>query len=79
MERLWNGADEIQFEKRISRTGQTFNTETQYTQAINTIDQFYDDMVEEKRRITGNVEEENYESNSGFLRELATKVVMHRL
>lgn len=78
-ERMWNGADELQFEKRISRTGQTFNTETQYTQAVGTVDQFYDDLVEEKRRITGNVEEEDYTKNSGFLRELATRVVAARL
>ena len=58
-----------------SRRGQIVNQ----TQAIGTVDQFYDDLVEEKRRITGDVEEENYEKNSGFLRELATRVVMHRL
>lgn len=78
-ERMWNGADEVQFEKRISRTGQLFKTETQYTVANGTVDQFFDEMVESKRGITGNVEELNWENNSGALRELATRVVMHRL
>ena len=78
-ERMWNGADELQFEKRISRTGQTFNTETQYTIADGTVDQFFDEMVETKRRITGNVEDVNWENEGMALRELATKVVMHRL
>lgn len=78
-ERMWNGADELQFEKRISRTGQLFKTETQYTIAHGTVDQFFDEMVEHKREITGNVEDVNWENEGKSLRELATRVVMHRL
>lgn len=78
-ERMWNGADELQFEKRISRTGQKFATETGYTIAQGTIDEFFDDLVEEKRKITGNVEDRNWETDGKFMRQLAERVCMGRL
>jgi SNF2 family DNA or RNA helicase len=78
-ERMWNGADEEQFEKRIARTGQKFPTETRYTIANGTIDQFFDEMVEMKREITGQTVNENWEADPQFMRQLAEKVVMNRL
>jgi SWI/SNF-related matrix-associated actin-dependent regulator 1 of chromatin subfamily A len=78
-ERMWNGADEEQFEKRISRTGQKWNTETVYTIASGTIDEFFDDMVEQKRKITGNVHDEDWELNGKAMRDLAQRIVMGRL
>lgn len=78
-ERQWNGAAELQFEKRIVRTGQKYSTSIEYTIAAGTIDEFFDEMVEMKRKITNNVEDANWETDGTAMRQLAEKVVMHRL
>ena len=78
-ERQWNGAAELQFEKRIVRTGQKYSTSIEYTIASGTIDEFFDDMVEQKRKITNNVEDVNWETDGTAMRQLAEKIVMHRL
>lgn len=75
-ERMWNGADELQFEKRINRTGQLFNTETDYTIATGTIDEFFDELVESKTNITGQVSDENWERDDKFIKQLAEKIVI---
>ncbi|MGB8841184.1 MAG: DEAD/DEAH box helicase, partial [Aliidongia sp.] len=74
-ERQWNGADELQFAKRLHRPGQQNVVTVEYTMGVGTIDEFYDDLVEYKRHITTQVEDENYESNPAFLRELADRVI----
>lgn len=79
LERQWNGADELQFEKRIHRTGQKMSCEIEYTMASGTVDEFFDNLVDEKRRITTQVEDVNYESNPAFLKSLAEKVIQTRL
>lgn len=78
-ERMWNGADELQFEKRIARTGQLFKTENSYTMAAGTVDEFYDELVETKRDVAGEASDENWERDDKFMKTLAEKVVMHRL
>lgn len=78
-ERMWNGADELQFEKRIHRTGQLFKVDNAYTIAIGTVDEFFDELVEMKRDISGETSDENWEVDGKFMRDLAEKVVMSRL
>lgn len=78
-ERMWNGADEEQFEKRTARTGQKFACEACYTMTSGTIEEFFDDLVELKRSIAGGVVDENWQSDPKFIRQLAEKVCMNRL
>lgn len=78
-ERMWNGADELQFEKRIHRTGQAFAVDNTYTIASGTIDEFFDELVEMKRNIAGQTSDENWETDGKFIATLAEKVVMNRL
>lgn len=78
-ERQWNGADEQQFEKRIYRIGQTKKVEIEYTLALGTVDEFFDEMVEHKRKITNSVSDPNWESDPAFIRELANKVIANPL
>lgn len=74
-ERQWNGADELQFEKRLHRPGQKLPVDIEYTLGVATVDEFFDSLVEYKRHITTQVEDENYESNPAFIRELAERVM----
>lgn len=78
-ERMWNGADEEQFEKRIVRTGQKFPCNIEYTITSGTVEEFFDELVEHKRNITGNVSDENWETDGKLIRELCERVVMNRL
>lgn len=78
-ERQWNGADELQFEKRIHRTGQLEKCQIEITIATGTVDEFFDEMIDEKRRYTTMVEDINYESNPAFLKKLAERVIANRL
>lgn len=74
-ERMWNGADELQFERRIDRTGQKFSVEQTYTMATGTVDEFFDDLVESKRNIAGSVGDANWEKDDKFIQSLAQKVI----
>lgn len=78
-ERMWNGADETQFERRINRTGQKFSVDSSYTIATGTVDEFFDELVESKRDIAGSVSDTNWERDDKFVKSLAEKVVMGRL
>jgi SNF2 family DNA or RNA helicase len=53
LERQWNSADEEQFESRFHRNGQTYPVTATYLLAQGTIDEFFHDMIEEKRHIFG--------------------------
>lgn len=53
LERQWNSADEEQFEDRFNRIGQTLPVTAAYPKAIKTIDEWFSNMVEEKRAIFG--------------------------
>lgn len=78
-ERQWNGADELQFEKRIHRTGQTEKCSIEYTIAEGTVDEFFDELIDQKRQFTTQVEDEHWETNPAFLKKLAEKVVSSRI
>lgn len=78
-ERQWNSADELQFEKRIHRTGQTQPVDIEYTIATGTVDEFFDEMVDEKRMYTTQVEDVNYATNPAFMKQLAERVISNRL
>lgn len=78
-ERQWNGADELQFEKRIHRTGQKLPVSVEYTIAMGTVDEFFDEMIEMKRKITNSVEDPNWENDPAFMRQLAEKVIQNPL
>lgn len=54
LERQWNAADEEQFESRFHRNGQTYPVNATYIVAEGTIDEFFMEMVEDKRKIFGN-------------------------
>ena len=53
LERQWNSADEEQFEGRFHRDGQVKAVNVTYMIANGTIDEFFHDMVERKRKILG--------------------------
>jgi SNF2 family DNA or RNA helicase len=78
-ERQWNGQDELQFIKRIHRTGQINACHIETTIALGTIDEFFDDMCEEKLRYTTQVEDSNWENSPVFLKKLMEKVIASRL
>lgn len=78
-EHQWNAADELQFEKRIHRTGQTQSCNIELTIASGTIDEFFVNLKEDKLKYTTQVEDENWEHNPAFLRKLAETVVSNRL
>ena len=78
-ERMWNGADMEQFTKRIHRTGQKFSVSVDDTICKGTVEEFFDNLCQEKQRITGSVNDEDYEYDGGFIRELAEQAVRSRL
>jgi len=53
LERQWNSAEEEQFEDRFNRIGQTLPVTAAYPVAKRTIDEWFANMVEEKRGIFG--------------------------
>ena len=50
LERQWNAADEEQFEDRFNRIGQTRPVTAGYPVAIKTIDEYFNNRVEETRK-----------------------------
>lgn len=92
MERQWNAAKEDQFHGRFHRPVKnpdgTIKTEfidavdsvnIDIENAADTIDQFFDEMVELKRQIAGSTLDEDFEYNPKFLIELAERCVQTRL
>lgn len=79
LERQWNAADEEQFEKRFHRNGQKNPVKVTYLLAAGTIDEYFSDMVEEKRKICGETLDWNFESDGTAMRDLAERVVAGRL
>ena len=53
LERQWNAADEEQFEDRFNRIGQKLPVTAAYPKALKTIDEWFSNMVEQKRAIFG--------------------------
>lgn len=77
LERFWNPAAEEQIEKRIARMGQTKPTNIVYMIASGTIDEFFTDLVEQKRGIVASTldnKELNWDESS-LLNELAKILV----
>jgi len=76
LERQWNAADEEQFEGRFHRNGQVNAVNVTYMIAKGTIDEFFHDMVEEKRKICGEtlVKDWSFTQDSDAMKELTDKV-----
>jgi SNF2 family DNA or RNA helicase len=85
LERQWNSADEEQVESRFNRIGQTRPVSYCYCIAPRTIDQYFSDMVEEKRQTFaqvvdyGSMQSFDATQDKGFLMELASRVLSSRL
>jgi SWI/SNF-related matrix-associated actin-dependent regulator 1 of chromatin subfamily A len=77
LERQWNPANEEQAEGRFARIGQTSNITITYMIASETIDEYFTELVEQKRAIVKSTldnESMNWDSNS-LLRDLANVLV----
>lgn len=74
LERQWNPADEEQAEKRFHRIGQDKPVTITYMIASETIDEYFTELVEEKRAIVANtLDGKQIDWNeTGMLKELAT-------
>lgn len=82
LERQWNSADEEQFEGRFHRDGQKKPVNVTYMIARGTIDEWFHNMVVEKRRIFHNVvggDEYELNQDEDSLLELANLVISKRL
>lgn len=84
LERQWNSADEEQFEYRFynpDRSIKTTSTTVEYILAKDTIDSFFHDLVESKRRIFGETIANNWslQDDPGSFRELVERTISHRL
>jgi len=81
VERQWNAADEDQFISRFCRTGQTKPVHVTYHMAHGTIDEYFDDMVNEKREICADAYGNGGESPTvtDTLKELSARVIAGRL
>lgn len=85
LERQWSSADEEQFEFRFYNPDKSImgeaQTDIEYIIAKGTIDEWFYDMVEEKRKIFGETISNNWniESDAGSFRDLMEKTVVSRL
>lgn len=80
LERQWNSADEEQFESRFHRNGQTRPVIADYLIAHGTIDEWFHNMVEMKRKIFGEtIQGWEFTSDAGMIRDLADKTVRNKL
>lgn len=84
LERQWNSADEEQFEYRFynpDKSIKTASTNVEYIVAKGTIDEFFYDMVEEKRAIFGETIANNWslEGDPDSFRNLMERTVSSRL
>lgn len=76
LERQWNAADEEQFESRFHRNGQTYPVVATYIVANGTIDEFFYDLVEDKRKIFGEtISEWSFTEDMDSLRDLAKRAI----
>jgi hypothetical protein len=85
LERQWSSADEEQFEFRFYNPDKAINagsTTVEYILAKGTIDQFFHDMVEEKRKIFGETISNHWNlqtDTSGSFKDLCARTVAGRL
>lgn len=77
LERFWNPASEEQIEKRLVRMGQTKPVNLIYMIASGTIDEYFSDLVEQKRAIVSSTldNKEIAWDSSSLLTELAALLV----
>jgi SNF2 family DNA or RNA helicase len=76
LERQWSAADEEQFESRFHRNGQKKAVVAEYMGATGTIDQWFHELVEEKRQIFGEtIQGWELISDRTSLKDLAIKTV----
>lgn len=82
LERQWNSADEEQFEARFHRDGQQKAVTITYMIAKGTIDEFFHEMVQQKRKIlveTGIGENFDLGSDMASLLEFSSMVASHKI
>ena len=81
LERQWNAADEEQFESRLDRDGQKIPCQFVYPIAKGTIDEWFHDGVQIKRRICSETLGDSYdaEADEDFLNDLVNKTLENRL
>ena len=82
LERQWNFSDERQFEDRFHRPGQTNPVTIDYLLAAGTVDQYFTEIIEHKRKIfRETIGEDDYvfTSDENSLKNLARDVVSNRL
>lgn len=79
VERQWNPAKEDQFEGRFHRIGTKEGVIIDYLLASETIDEFFNDMVQLKRQIVGSTLDKDFATDHQFIRDLAEQVVKKRM
>ena len=81
LERQWNASDEEQFESRFHRSGQLKPVRAVYMGAVGTIDQWFADMVREKRAIFGMTVSNNWQftGDTGAIKKLYTQTLENYL
>jgi SNF2 family DNA or RNA helicase len=83
LERMWNSADEEQFEARFDRDGQKYPVEATYAIAAGTIDEWFHEMIAEKRKIIretmGDSGSFNVTEDEEFLKNLVERTLGNKL
>lgn len=80
LERMWNSADEEQFEGRFHRDGQVNAVKMTYMMAEGTIDEWFDSHVEETRQILGEtLSGYTFTEDESALRKIAEMTIAGRL
>lgn len=79
LERQWNFADEEQFECRFHRNGQTLPVTADYLIAHGTIDEWFAELVEEKKKIFGETVGWDFTNDESLLKDLVDKTLANRL
>jgi SWI/SNF-related matrix-associated actin-dependent regulator 1 of chromatin subfamily A len=81
VERQWNACDEEQFESRFHRNGQKNTVFSTYIMVAGTIDEWFDQMVEEKRAIFGETVGDSwtFTGDASSMKDLAEKSIANPL
>ncbi len=79
VERQWNPGKEDQFIKRFHRHGQMKSVFVSSIIAADTIDDFFEQLIELKRNIVTDTTNQNFEADHTLIHELAKRVVSTRL
>lgn len=84
LERLWNSADEAQFECRFDRDGQKYPVEVKYPMAVGTIDEWFHELVSAKRKdfhrtMGDTLADVAIEQDEQFIQTLVERTLANRL